>query len=475
MQRYKYLTSTILCTLILNACGDKGANGTNPSPAATLGPDVTSTSITVPTNKDNPPLSATVTTITPARELEATKGSVVYSKKHVIVNAANKWLAPGGLLSGAIFNAAGADNVLEEIKTKKNLATKPVFGRGPVLLKDSEVFTTGAYDLIGTQGTQYIVHALGPDFRLSPYKAKLEEGYAVLRTTYQNVYNEMDRLNREQTVTSIGIIPISGGVFSGSASKEQMFRIMIEETLDAMDRYPAIQPELYLFGQGEYATVKTLLPKVLAEKYPTTTGTSLPAATAAAAVLALNANATYQASFGNGYIKGVAHNFGPVRLVGLNSNHYNRYINTTFIGVPLKQHIMGVELEIGQHRNEITHYGIKARGIYRFSPEITFSTGIGCLNTNLSSNALTANISQLLKQFDIANLSYQTITAEMAAQYQANITASNHVTATIGFQIKFDLKAIPLPFMQASVNLGQLKSNIFATMEDVGVNLELNN
>jgi hypothetical protein len=39
MQRYKYLTSTILCTLILNACGDKGADETNPFPTATLGPN----------------------------------------------------------------------------------------------------------------------------------------------------------------------------------------------------------------------------------------------------------------------------------------------------------------------------------------------------------------------------------------------------------------------------------------------------
>jgi hypothetical protein len=45
MQRYKYLTSTILCTLILNACGDQNSNNTMPSSTENPNPDVTSTSV----------------------------------------------------------------------------------------------------------------------------------------------------------------------------------------------------------------------------------------------------------------------------------------------------------------------------------------------------------------------------------------------------------------------------------------------
>lgn len=495
MRRCKYLTSTILCTLILNACGDKTSNETNPSSTVTLSPEVISTSVTVPSAqpaetspsvvpkeekvspsvvpKEGKASPKSVKPTSPAKELEATKGSVVYSKKHVIVNAANKWLAPGGGVSGAIFGAAGEDKVLAEIKSTTGKSNKLMAGTD-ILLRDSEVFTTGAYDL-SKHGTQYIIHALGPIFTAAPKDNPAhQKGYIALRTTYQNVYNEMDRLNKETGVTTIGVVPISADLFAGNADKDQIFRIMIEETLDAMSKYPDLQPELYLFTQPQYDAVKRLLPSIVAEKYPSAAGASLSAGTAAA-VLALNSNPSYQASIGNGYIKGSAHDLGPIRLIGLNSDYQHHSTNTAFIGIPLKQHMVGVELEWGYHRNELTHSAVKAKGIYQFSPEICLGAGVGYLNTNLSSNVLNANMQQFLNQFGITNLSYQTITAEMAAQYQKSITENTHLTTTIGFQMKFDHKMVTAPFAQVSINIGQLKSNLFTTMEDIGFNLELNN
>lgn len=74
--------------------------------------DVVSTSVSIPSppehiihEADEPGTPPTIV-LSPAKELEITQGSVVDSKKHVIVNAANQWLAPGGALSGAIFSAA---------------------------------------------------------------------------------------------------------------------------------------------------------------------------------------------------------------------------------------------------------------------------------------------------------------------------------------------------------------------------------
>ncbi len=65
--------SLLLISLLLSACG---TSNTTDVPNKPEDGDTTSTSVSVPS----------VPTKTPSKELEATKGSVVYSKKHVIVN-----------------------------------------------------------------------------------------------------------------------------------------------------------------------------------------------------------------------------------------------------------------------------------------------------------------------------------------------------------------------------------------------------
>lgn len=194
-------------------------------------------------------------------------GSVVDSGCDVIVNAANKWLAAGGALSGAIYNAAGKQKLYDEIKAVKGLSADPVFGRGPVLLKDGEVFVTKGHNLTSTKKTQYILHALGPDFRLYPYKENLGIGYEKLAETYKTVYAKMHELAAaDATIRSVGVIPVSSGVFAGSANKNKLYEVLVAESVAAVKQYPDIQPKIYVFGGGTILTTIQGLLKVELDK-----------------------------------------------------------------------------------------------------------------------------------------------------------------------------------------------------------------
>jgi O-acetyl-ADP-ribose deacetylase (regulator of RNase III) len=188
------------------------------------------------------------------RQLTSVKQSVVQSGLDVIVNAANPYVQDGGGVTGAIFKEAGRSALSNEIQQlKPDIQSTP--------LNASEVLTTQAHGL-NKHGTKFIIHAVGPNFNLSDYNQNLPRGYEALKNTYKNMYREMDKLQKTHSVTTIGVVPISSSIYAGNAPKDRLYKIMVDETLEAMAKYPLIKPVLYLFDQKEYDKVN----EILAEK-----------------------------------------------------------------------------------------------------------------------------------------------------------------------------------------------------------------
>jgi O-acetyl-ADP-ribose deacetylase (regulator of RNase III) len=117
--------------------------------------------------------------------LEVVRGDITKQDTEAIVNAANKQLAPGGGVAGAIHRAAGR-GLWEECKKLSGCNT-------------GEAKLTSEYNL----KAKYILHTVGPVYNGIPQDA---EG---LRTCYINSL----RLADENGITSISFPAISTGAF----------------------------------------------------------------------------------------------------------------------------------------------------------------------------------------------------------------------------------------------------------------------
>lgn len=118
-------------------------------------------------------------------------GSVVDQETDVIVNAANKFLAPGGGVCGAIFSRAGyfeLDEACKKIKTPLN---------------DGDAVMTPSFNI---KNAKYIIHAVGPDFN---------QHDASIDNLYKAYYNSLCLL-KENDLHSISFPLISSGIYAGS-------------------------------------------------------------------------------------------------------------------------------------------------------------------------------------------------------------------------------------------------------------------
>ena len=115
-------------------------------------------------------------------ELKVVRGSVVYADCDVIINAANEGLKEGGGVCGAIFAAAGR----EELQAECN-----AIGR----CKTGHAVMTNGYKL----KAKHIIHAVGP----------LDGDPGKLRGAFYNSLVLADSNN----LKTIGMVPISAGIF----------------------------------------------------------------------------------------------------------------------------------------------------------------------------------------------------------------------------------------------------------------------
>lgn len=118
-------------------------------------------------------------------------GSCTEQKVDAVVNAANKHLAAGGGICGAIFNKAGRaelTNACSKYKTP---------------LQDGEAVITPAF---GIKNTKYIIHAVGPNFGVTP---------KAFKELFEAYYNSL-LLLKDNSLHSIAFPLISSGIFGGS-------------------------------------------------------------------------------------------------------------------------------------------------------------------------------------------------------------------------------------------------------------------
>lgn len=154
--------------------------------------------------------------------LKIVKGDITRMKVDAVVNAANSSLKRGGGVCGAIFAAAGADELQAECDR---------IGR----CETGEAVVTGGYKL----PARYIIHTVGPVWQGGGYGEK-----ELLRCCYLNSLKKA----REKGCVSVAFPLISAGIF-GYPKKEalKIAVFAIEEFLSEHDL------EVYLVLMDEEA------------------------------------------------------------------------------------------------------------------------------------------------------------------------------------------------------------------------------
>ena len=152
--------------------------------------------------------------ITPKTKLIIEQGDITHSKVKAIVNAANEQLAGGAGVCGAIFKAAGAQQL--QTACNKNAATNTV--RCPT--GDAKI--TSSYAL-KSRGIDYIIHAVGPDCRIITDETMQDD---LLQKTYNNSLVLADQNN----INSLAFPFISSAIYA--FPKERAAQIAINTIID---------------------------------------------------------------------------------------------------------------------------------------------------------------------------------------------------------------------------------------------------
>ncbi len=165
--------------------------------------------------------------------LEIFQGDITKQETEAVVNAANKKLAPGGGVAGAIHRAAGPE-LWEESKQLGGCKT-------------GEAKITDAYDLPAS----YVIHTVGPVYSGSPEDPEL------LKSSYQNSL----QLALDRGIKSISFPAISTGAFG--YPEEEAGSIALKTIIGFLDNHS--QPELVrlvLYGKNSFELHKRLLKEI---------------------------------------------------------------------------------------------------------------------------------------------------------------------------------------------------------------------
>ncbi|MEF8849358.1 MAG: macro domain-containing protein [Candidatus Bipolaricaulota bacterium] len=163
-------------------------------------------------------------------KFELVRGDITKQETEAVVNAANKKLAPGGGVAGAIHRAAG-DKLWEECKGLGGCET-------------GEAKITKGYEL----PTNYVIHTVGPVYSNSPEDPKL------LESSYRNSLE----LARENGLESVSFPSLSTGAFG--YPEREAGKIAINTIIDFLSNHS--QPELVrlvLYGKSSFDLHKELL------------------------------------------------------------------------------------------------------------------------------------------------------------------------------------------------------------------------
>lgn len=139
-------------------------------------------------------------------ELSCIQGSIVDQKTDAIVNAANKQLFGGSGVCGAIFDAAGYDEMTEACKKYGHCET-------------GDAVITPGFKL----PAKYVIHTVGPVYGENENDAEL------LRSCYWQSLN----LAEEKSLSSIAFPLISTGIYG--YPKEEAVRIAVDSIREFFD------------------------------------------------------------------------------------------------------------------------------------------------------------------------------------------------------------------------------------------------
>ncbi|MEF8873538.1 MAG: O-acetyl-ADP-ribose deacetylase [Candidatus Thermoplasmatota archaeon] len=157
--------------------------------------------------------------------LEIAQGDITAQDTEAVVNAANKRLAPGGGVAGAIHNAAGPE-LYEECKQLGRLET-------------GEAVITDGYEL----PADHVIHTVGPVY------SKKGENERLLRNSYRNSLETA----AEKGVESIAFPAISTGAFGYPT--EEAAQIALDEIKRFLEKNNDIeQVRMVLYSEEDYKT-----------------------------------------------------------------------------------------------------------------------------------------------------------------------------------------------------------------------------
>ncbi len=131
------------------------------------------------------------------------QGNILEEKADAIVNAANEQLLGGGGVCGAIFKAAG----WQQLQQACNMFESKDGMRCPV----GQARITGSFDL-QKNGIKHIIHAVGPNCR--NYGMTTKEDQDSVRNLLSSAYTQSLILADKQEIGSIAFPFISSAIFA---------------------------------------------------------------------------------------------------------------------------------------------------------------------------------------------------------------------------------------------------------------------
>ena len=163
-------------------------------------------------------------------ELELVRGDIVQQDTEAIVNAANKWLAPGGGVAGAIHRAAGP-GLWEECKRLRGCET-------------GEAKLTSGHRL----EAKYVIHTVGPVYSGSPRDPK------DLKACYTNSL----KVAEKKGITSIAFPAISTGAFG--YPMEEAAEVSLKAVMDYLRKGTNLKlVKFVLYSRSDYEVFKKVL------------------------------------------------------------------------------------------------------------------------------------------------------------------------------------------------------------------------
>ena len=180
-------------------------------------------------------------TLTPHTQLIIEKGDITKSHVQAIVNAANSRLCGGGGVCGAIFHAAGWNQLQNACNTVIN--PDSTNNDKHILCSTGQACITPSFNL-KTQGIDWIIHAVGPI-----YNHNLNQDF-LLASAYTNSLLLADKYD----IQSIAFPFISSGIYG--FPKQPAASIALGAIRDYCNKYPETsltKIHFVLFSQEDFA------------------------------------------------------------------------------------------------------------------------------------------------------------------------------------------------------------------------------